>query len=107
MTETPDPSLFEKVEFPDTFVVSIRMELFLRREVKASCRFDAKETAMREIEAELEYGIDVCDYHGPDFDIDHLYPKPPMYRVLRDGLAMQDSILEPGDQPRAADDRGF
>lgn len=42
-----------------------------------------------------------------DFEIVSVVPQPPLYRVLRDGRAMQVSHVEPGDLPREPNRRGF
>ena len=40
-------------------------------------------------------------------DVSYVTSEPTMYRVIRDGQAMQVSFLQEGDVPREPDHRGF
>ncbi|OJU66195.1 MAG: hypothetical protein BGO05_10130 [Rhizobiales bacterium 63-7] len=104
MTEAPnkaDFSVNERAgEYRVPFVVTGSIETTINADSLEEAR--AKASAMTEDE-EFGLELDQADY----VSVDYVSACRPMYRVTREGKAMQVSHLLPGDEPRQPDERGF
>jgi hypothetical protein len=82
----------------------------VRGTLSISIKADSIEDARRQADAELEKierdgYVEIDDIE--ELELDRVTKDAPMYRVIRDGKAMQVSHLDPGDRPRQPDERGF
>jgi hypothetical protein len=105
MGDCPDPSAFSVIERPNEYQVRCRVEgeitLTINAESLADARTKAEEMAEKNPEEFEAFDPD-------DIRISYVYKSPAMYRVTRDGQAMQVSRLEAGDLPRDPDPKsGF
>lgn len=100
----PDPTLFSVNERPREWLVQVRITGALTLPIQADSEEEAEKKADAIISAnDFEPDLDEID----EADIRGVYKSPPLYRALRDGEKIQTSHLQPGDQPREPDDRGF
>jgi hypothetical protein len=102
--DRPDASAFLKDEKPGEYDVTFRMEGTVYRTVKA----ESLEAAQREAERLLDdedFGLELDQVDKGR--VSHLTKTRPMYLVTRNGRKSQVSRLEPGDEPRQPDERGF
>jgi hypothetical protein len=106
MSEVPDPKEFSRNEREKHYTARIQVHGAVSIEIEADSKEDARRKAEAEIERIWNDGyIELDDLD--EVEIGHVSKDPPMFRVLREGKVMQVSHLQPGDQPRAPDERGF
>lgn len=107
MTEQPNPADFSVNDKPREYEVRIRIEGEIRRTIKADSLEEAEAQAEKiadDIAEDRETAeLDEVD----DVNVEACRRVRPMFRVMRDGQALQVSHLKPGDLPREPDDRGF
>ena len=104
--QAPNPADFSQKEKPRDYTASVTV----RGTISISIQADSQEDAERQAEAEIakmeaERYVEIDDID--EIELDRVYKDRPMYRVTREGKPMQVSHLDPGDVPRAADERGF
>jgi hypothetical protein len=107
MNSKPNPADFSVFERPNEYRVTFRVAGEVTRTISADSEADAirkaAEMADRIAEGEDDAELDeVFDVGRPD-----VRKTPPMFRVTRNGQAMQVSRLQAGDLPREPDERGF
>lgn len=111
MTDTtvamPNPADFSLNEKPGDYTATFEVSGTISFHIKA----DSQEDAQRQAEAELER-IENDSYVEinsiDEADLRRVTKDRAMYRVMREGKAMQVSHLQPGDLPREPDDKyGF
>lgn len=98
---------FSFVDRPHQYLVPVRIEATVMVEVAPGVADprEIAETCVRERlddEFHVLLGIDSAEIAARTPQ-----PLPRMYRVTRDGRALQTSLIQPGDQPREPDERGF
>ncbi|MFN4296752.1 MAG: hypothetical protein ACK4FB_07900 [Brevundimonas sp.] len=99
-----DLTKFEKDDRTGHWEVVITLTGEVRETVKA----DTKEEARAKVEKMITDGeFELMSDEVEDAKIDLLYPSWPMYLVTREGRPMQVSHVQPGDEPRQRDERGF
>ena len=106
MTNKPDPSLFsvnlQEGQYEAIFEVTGKLYHRITADSqKSAC--DQADAMMEEDSGEL----DLFDLDGAEVELYSVRKCPPMYRITRDGQAMQVSYLQAGDLPREPDARGF
>ena len=104
----PDPSDFHK-RVSRSYRARVSVEGYITIEVEA----DSQEEAEAKVSAEIER---MWDADGDMIELDEIdsidndpsiRKEPDMYLVTRDGRPMRVSRLQPGDEPRQPDERGF
>lgn len=100
----PDPSLFSVNERPNEYEARFRIEGEITAFIRADNLEDAKAKAQAMAEDE-EFGHELDSVE--DVDISRVWKSVPMYRILRNGKAMQTSYLVEGDLPRDPTETGF
>jgi hypothetical protein len=104
MTTIPSPDDFSKDEKPGEYCVRFKVKGEILITIKADNIAAAQEKAEDMLEDE-DFGLELDE--ATDVSIRHVYKSPAMFRVLRNGKTMQVTRLEPGDQPREPNERGF
>lgn len=103
MTTATDLQRFSSDERKDRWNVWIEVHTQWPEEITAA----TAEEALAKVESLIAANsLDVVAEPG-DFRVVRVRSQPPIYRVLRDGLALRVSHVQPGDQPREPDERGF
>lgn len=106
-TEKPNSADFSVDDRPREYRAHIRFEGEMVVRIMADSEDEAKQKAEDMADALVE-GTEEIDPHEIEIaDLKHVYRSRPMFRVIRDGQAMQVSHLAPGDVPREPDERGF
>lgn len=107
MTEQPNPADFSADDRRGEYEVRIYLEGYIKRTIKADSQEDAEakaEALADDIAEDRETAeLDEVD----DIEVKSCRRPQPMFRVLRDGKAMQTTRLLAGDLPREPDARGF
>jgi len=102
--EQPNPADFTKDEKPGEYEVRFRVTGRISMPFVAESKEDAMAQAEKMMDDET-FGLDLDAVD--DVHVDYIYKSPAMYRVVRNGVKMQVSHLQPGDKPRDPEDRGF
>lgn len=106
MSDLPSPDAFSRNEKPREYTAHIDVRGTISVSLNAESLEDAKRQAEAEIERIRNDGfVDVDEVE--EAEIRRVEKDRPMFLVTREGRKMQVSRLEPGDQPRAPDERGF
>lgn len=106
MNELPDPNEFSRNERENYYTARIQVRGTISINIEAGSKDNAIQQAEVEIERIWNDGyVEINDLE--EVEIDHVAKDPPMFRVSREGKVMQVSHLQPGDLPRAPDERGF
>ncbi len=103
-TTQPNPADFSVDEKPGEYRVRFDVRGEVTMDIDASSEAEARAKAEAMLEDE-EFGLELDE--ARDVSIGYVRKRSPMYRVLREGKAMQVSRLEAGDLPREPDERGF
>lgn len=104
MSGAPDPQNFSVNERADEYEVVFRFSGELTQNIRATSPEEARQSA----DAFIAAGdFDVMPEEIDDISVWFVRKCPPMYRVIRDGRAMQVSRLQSGDLPRQPDEHGF
>lgn len=107
MTGRPNPDDFSANESPNKYRVTLSISGSMDYTLEASSKEEAirkaEEFADKIAEDVMEADLDEIQ----DVVVDHVRNVPTMYRVTREGQAMQVSRLLAGDMPRDPDARGF
>lgn len=101
---TPNPADFSVNENAGKFIVDVAYEGSTSIELQAASADIATTLVQNQIDQE---DLDPYPVHLDSAEITSVRPYPAMYRVMRDGRAMQVSCLKAGDTPRDPDERGF
>jgi hypothetical protein len=106
MTEQPDPSAFSRNEREQDYTAYIEVRGTISIGIKANSAEDARrqaEAEVRRMDADGYVEVDRIE----ELELQRMVKDPPMFLVTRDGQQMRVSRLDPGDAPRAPDERGF
>ncbi len=101
MAEVSD---FLKNERPNEYEARFSVSGELCVDITASSLEEAKQKAKAMMDNE-EFGYDIEEVN--DVRLNHVWKKPVMFLVTRDGRKMQVSRLDDGDLPRQPDQDGF
>jgi hypothetical protein len=104
MSVTPNPADFSVDERPREYQARIRVRGSITMTIYADSEEKARDHVSTIIDDE-DWCPELDDVE--DVDVDYLRKTGPVYRVMRDGKAMQVSHLLPGDTPRDPTERGF
>lgn len=103
-TTAPNPADFSVNERPNEYEVRFA----IRGEVRLTINAGSKEEAQQKAQAMLDDEDFGLELDGVDeARVDYVWKSQRMFRVTRDGKAMQVSRLDAGDLPREPDERGF
>lgn len=100
MSNTPNPEDFSVNEKPREYEIRLDVRGTIRMTIEADSLEEAKTRAHEKAYelADDALGIELDEVE--EVAVGMVYKSPKMYRVMRDGRAMQVSRLEPGDAPR-------
>ncbi|MDX1222740.1 hypothetical protein GOL85_13505 [Sinorhizobium medicae] len=104
MSELPHAADFIADERPGEYEVTFSVHGTIHMTIKADSFEEAKEKAAAMAEDE-EFGLELDE--ADDVSAGWVCKTPPMFLVTRGGRSMQVSHLQPGDEPRQPDERGF
>lgn len=100
----PNPADFSVNERQNEYEVRFTV----RGEIRLTVTADSPEAARAQAEAmteDEEFGLELDD--TSEVRLDQVWKSRPMFRVTREGRAMQVSHLDASDMPREPDERGF
>ena len=104
MSDIINSNEFSVNEREGEFEVRFRVSGYITMTINAQNEEEAKAKAYDMIEDE-EFGLELDE--ADDVGVSSVRKHPRMYRVLRNGKAMQSSYLLAGDRPREPDKYGF
>ena len=107
MTKNPDPTKFSVNDKPREYEATLHVKGTVTFYLKADSQEDADAQAAA-IVRKIENGEEPAELDdGADVEAIECTRSRPLFRVMREGTAMQVSRLELGDMPREPDCRGF